>query len=68
MPLYKIFIESKGIFFSIITIIYPEYKFSCMWQMLTHENSMLILYEWPKWSFVNTDIIENALKGVSAHI
>ena len=40
-----------------------------MWQMLiTHENSMLILYEWPQWPFINTDIIENALKDVSAHI
>ena len=40
-----------------------------MWQMLiTHENSMLILYEWPQWSFINTDIIENALNDVSAHI
>ena len=29
---------------------------------------MLILYEWPQWSFINTDIIENALKDVSAHI
>ena len=39
-----------------------------MWQMLiTHENSMLILYEWPQWSFINTDI-ENALKDMSAHI
>ena len=37
-----------------------------MWQMLiSHENSMLILYEWP---FINTDIIENALKDVSTHI
>ena len=40
-----------------------------MWQMLiTHENSMLILYEWPQRSFINTDIIENALKDVPAHI
>ena len=42
-----------------------------MWQMLiTHEteNSMLILYEWPQWSFKNTAIIENAHKEVSAHI
>ena len=40
-----------------------------MWQMLiTYENSMLILYEWPQWSFINTDIIENALKDVSVHI
>ena len=29
---------------------------------------MLILYDWPQWSFINTDIIENALKDVSAHI
>ena len=36
--------------------------------LITHENSMLILYEWPQWSFINTDIIENALKDVSAHI
>ena len=34
----------------------------------THENSMLILYEWPQWSFINTDIIEITLKNVSAHI
>ena len=40
-----------------------------MWQLLiTNENSMLILYDWPQWSFINTDIIENALKDVSAHI
>ena len=30
--------------------------------------SMLILYDWPQWSFINTDIIENTLKDVSAHI
>ena len=40
-----------------------------MWQMLiTHENFMLFLYEWPQWSFINTDFIENALKEMSAHI
>ena len=40
-----------------------------MWQMLiTHENSILILYKWPQWSFINTDIIENALNEVPAHI
>ena len=40
-----------------------------MWQMLiTHENSMLILYEWHQWSFMNTEIIKNALKDMSAHI
>ena len=37
--------------------------------LITHENSiMLILYEWPQWSLINTDIIENALKDVSVHI
>ena len=36
--------------------------------LITHENSKLILYDWSQWSFINTDIIENALKDVSAHI
>ena len=36
--------------------------------LITYENSMLILYEWPQWSFINTDTIENALKDMSAHI
>ena len=31
-------------------------------------NSMFILYEWLQWSFIDTDIIENALREVSAHI
>ena len=35
---------------------------------ITHEKSVLILYEWPHLSFINTDIIENALKDVTAHI
>ena len=72
IPLYKIFLDSKGNFLFIITIIYLEYisfQFSYMWQMLiTRENSMLILYDWPQWSFINTNIIENALRDVSAHI
>ena len=26
------------------------------------------LYEWPQWSFINADIIKNALKDLFAHI
>ena len=29
---------------------------------------MLILYDWPQWSLINTSIIENTLKDVPAHI
>ena len=41
-----------------------------MWQMLiTHENLIYILYDWPQLSFINTDVkFENALKDVSARI